>query len=155
MERWLGVVVSGNTVTLVDAEVPDIGPLVLQFDQSWPLQQGDRIDAYVVMAQQVTNYAKEHKISHAVIKESAVSLGGTKKAHLASAELRGVVMCALGAVTKTECRSKATISKTFGNRKVDQYTKDDGFWMKEVTGALRSGSREAAMVLLAARKEKK
>jgi hypothetical protein len=49
-ERWLGVVVSGDKVTIVDAEVPDSGPLVVLADQSWPLQQGDRIPAYVVMA---------------------------------------------------------------------------------------------------------
>ena len=33
-ERWLGVVVSGDKVTIVDAEVPDSGPLVVLADQS-------------------------------------------------------------------------------------------------------------------------
>jgi hypothetical protein len=152
--RWLGVVVSGDKVTIVDAEVPDSGPLVVLSDQSWPLQQGDRASAYVVMAQQVSNYATENDIDLAVVKASAVSLGGTKKAHLESAELRGVVMMALGSVTNVECKSKAVISKTFGTRKVDSYVKDDGFWLKECAGNLRTGSREAAMVLLAARKTK-
>jgi hypothetical protein len=151
-DRWLGVVVSGDKVTIVDAEVPDSGPLVIQADESWPLQQGDRIPAYVVMAQQVSNYATDNGIDLAVVKASAVSLGGTKKAHLESAELRGVVMMALGSVTTVEIRSKGVISRTFGKRKVDAYVKDDGFWQKECAGKLRNGSREAAMVLLAARK---
>jgi hypothetical protein len=85
------------------------------------------------MAQQVSNYATENDIDLAVVKASAVSLGGTKKAHLESAELRGVVMMALGSVTNVECKSKAVISKTFGTRKVDSYVKDDGFWLKEWT----------------------
>ncbi len=51
--------------------------------------------------------------------------------------------------------TKAHISKTFGDRKVDEYLKDDDFWSKQISsGQLRIGSREAAMVLLAARKKK-
>jgi hypothetical protein len=153
-ERWLGVVVSGDRVTVVDAEVPKSGPLVIQSDQSWPLQQGDRIEAYVVMSQQVSNYATEHGINRAIVKESAVSLGGTKKAHLLSAELRGVVITALATATSVECKSKAAISKTFGDRTVDEYVADNGFWKKEINGQLRVGSREAALVLLAGRKGK-
>jgi hypothetical protein len=104
------------------------------------------------MYQHVSDYAAENAIDRAVIKESAVSLGGTKKAHLQSAELRGVVMAALAKVTTVECKSKAVLSKTFGNRKVDDYLKDDKFWAREIKGAaVRSGSREAAFVLLAAR----
>jgi hypothetical protein len=154
MARWLGVVVSGEKVTVVDAEVPSSGPLVIEGDHSWPLQKGDRISAYVVMAQHVSNYATENAIDLAVVKASAVSLGGTKKAHLESAELRGVVMTALATVTSVECKSKAVISKTYGKRKVDAYVRDDAFWLKECAGDLRAGSREAAMVLLAARKAK-
>jgi hypothetical protein len=151
-KRWLGVVVSGDKVTLVDGEVPDNGPIVIQSDQSWPLQQGERASAYVVMAQQVADYATEHSIDLAIVKESAVSLGGTKKAHLQSAELRGVVMAALADKTTVTCKSKAVISKTFGNRKVDEYVKDSAFFDKEFSGVLRAGSREAAMMLLVARK---
>jgi hypothetical protein len=150
-ERWLGVVVSGDKVIVVDAKIPAGGPIVIQADHLWTLQDGDRIQAYVVMYQQVSNYAAEHNVDRAVIKESAVSLGGTKKAHLQSAELRGVVMAALATVTTVDCKSKAVLSKTFGNRKVDDYLKDDKFWAKEIKGAVRSGSREAAFVILAAR----
>jgi hypothetical protein len=86
------------------------------------------------------------------IKASALSQKGAKKGHLYAAELRGAVMCALAGVTKTECRAKAHVSRTFGERKADEYIKDDDFWSKEVTGQeLRVGSREAALVLLATR----
>jgi hypothetical protein len=106
------------------------------------------------MSQQVMDYATENGIDKAIIKESAVSLGGTKKAHLLSAELRGVVMTGLAATTTVECKSKASISRTFGERKVDEYVADDDFWRGQVSGNLRVGSREAVMVILAARKDK-
>jgi hypothetical protein len=86
-----------------------------------------------------------------IIKGSAVSLGGTKLAHLEAAELRGVVAAALASVTKVSYESKANISRNFGGRKVDEYLKDTSFWTKEASGDLRVGSREAAMVILAAR----
>jgi len=151
-ERWLGVVVASDKVTVVDAEVSSSGPIVIQADQSWPLQTGDRAVAYRVMHQQVADYARENEILRAIVKASAVSLGGTRKAHLQAAELRGVVMSALATVTATETISKAHMSRTFGERKVDEYIADSTFWSKEVAGVnLRIGSREAAMSLLARR----
>lgn len=48
--------------------------------------------------------------------------------------------------------SKAVISRTYGDRKVDEYVADDAFWADKTTGgALRKLSREAAMLLIAAR----
>ena len=47
---------------------------------------------------------------------------------------------------------KATISRTFGTRNVDEYVKDDEFWNENVQGVkLRGGSREAALILIADR----
>lgn len=152
-ERWIGLVVGSSQVILVDAEVQGSGPIVIQADDTWPLQKGDRASAYSVIFQQLADYARENRVSCVVIKASAVSLGGTKKVHLEAAELRGVVMCAAASVTATKSISKAVISRTFGSRKVDDYIQDSAFWSKEAIGAsLRKGSREAAMVLLAARK---
>ena len=62
-----------------------------------------------------------------------------------------MVAAALASVTPVSFESKANISRNFGERKVDEYLKDSDFWAKETTGELRSGSREAAMVILAAR----
>ena len=152
-DRWLGVVVSGDKVILVDAEVDGDNPLVLQSDQTWALQKGDRSEAYATISQQIADYVKENAIKKVVMKESAVSGGAATKALLQSAELRGVVMAAVGAIVPVDCKSKASISKTFGERNVDDYVKDNDFWKKEAAGAdLRVGSREAVMVMLAARK---
>jgi len=151
-ERWIGIVVSGSTVVVVDAEVPKSGPLVIQADSTWSLQSGDRASAYTVMHQQASDYIRENQIAKAVIKSSALSTGGTKKAHLEAAELRGVVMCAAASSTDTELLAKGHMSRTFGSRKVDEYVKDSKFWSAEVSGEkLRIGSREAALLLLAAR----
>lgn len=150
-DRWLGIVVSSDKITMLDAEVPKAGPLVIQADNSWRLQKGDRAVAYRVMHQSVADYAREHHIVRVLIKSSAVSRGGTTKAHLEAAELRGMVMAAAAEATRTTCLAKANISKTFGKRKVDEYLADDDYWDAEFFGKLRSGSREAAMIMLAAR----
>jgi hypothetical protein len=153
-ERWLGIVVSSEKVTLVDAEVDvdhDNTPIIIQADQSWDLQTGDRPDAYRVIHKRIADYAKENGIAKAIIKGSVVSRRGTKQVHLAAAELRGVVAAALATVTKVSFETKGNISRNFGNRKVDEYLKDNSFWAVNTTGDLRTGSREAAMVILAAR----
>lgn len=151
-ERWLGLVVASDKVTLVDATIDGSKPIVIQADATWSLQAGPRPEAYRVMHQRIADYAKENGIKRAVIKGSAVSLSGTKKVHLEAAELRGVAACALAAVTTVAIETKANISRNFGERKVDEYIKDDKFWAKEVSGGgLRVGSREAAMIILAAR----
>lgn len=151
-ERWIGLKVSSDAVVLVDAEVPDEGPLVIQADINLPLQRGSRPQAYKVILQQIGDYAREHHIERAIVKASAVSLGGTTKAHLEAAELRGVVLSALAGVVKIQQATKASISRNFGDRKADEYLKDGAFWADEIAGKLRVGSREAALLLLAARK---
>ncbi|MDR6662358.1 hypothetical protein AB7783_27990 [Tardiphaga sp. 172_B4_N1_3] len=155
-KRWLGVIVSGDRVTMVDAEVPESGQITILMDRHIRLQQGDKADAYHVMHQTLRNYVKENKIDQSVVKGSAVSRqGGGKLANLHSAELRGIAICALregGAPVVIE--TKAHISKTFGERKTDDYLDDDDFWKDNTTGKdLRGGSREAALLLLAVRKD--
>jgi hypothetical protein len=150
-ERWVGIVVSGDVLTVVDAEVPKSGPLNLQSDQSWCLQDGDRASAYDVMYRRVRDYIQEHRIARTVVKASALSQGSTRMGHLTSAELRGVVMCAAAAST-VQCLAKNFISRRFGNWRVDEYVRDSNFWDENVVGELRAGSREAAVMLLAARK---
>jgi hypothetical protein len=155
-ERWLGILVASEEITAVDFEVPDSGPITLQADHTWPLQRGVRPDAYRVIHQHVADYVRENNIKRVVIKGSAVSLGGTSLSHLEAAELRGVIASAAASICKTEFIFKANTSKTFGSRKVDEYLKDSTFWSTQISGKpLRKGSREAAMVLLAARKKGK
>lgn len=154
-ERWLGVVVGSDKVIAVDAAVPDAGAITILSDQSWKLQSGPRANAYYVMHQHLSDYARENNITRAVVKASAVGREAVKLGHMEAAELRGVVLAALASVTKTETVKKATVSKTFGKRKVDDYLADDDFWDGEASGEnLRKGSREAALILLASRKGK-
>jgi hypothetical protein len=152
-ERWLAMVAVGaDEVRVVDAIVPNAGRMQIEGDHTWSLQAGQRPAAYRVMHQQVANYVAEHGINRVIVKSSALSLNGTKLAHLRAAELRGVIICAAASVAPTKMESKARLSRTFGSRKVDDYVSDEDFWPGQVDGrALRKGSREAALLLLAER----
>lgn len=153
-QRWLGLSASKDGVTVVDAEVPDgDGPIVIVSDDTWKVQQGDRAAAYSVLHQICADYVRENDIAAVVVKASAVTgQGAAKLGLLSGAEVRGVVMAAAGSLCAVKALSKAVISKTYGERKVDEYVADDAFWAEHTTGGnLRKLSREAAMLLIAAR----
>lgn len=153
-ERWVGFVVVGDVVTVVDAEVPDDAddPVTILADDTWKLQKGDRAEAYDVMYRRCTNYLKENGVAKVVVKASAVTMGSTKLGHMTSAELRGVVIAAAASVATVRTIAKALISRTYGNRRMDEYLQDDDFWDEKTTGgSLRKNSREAAMIVIAAR----
>jgi hypothetical protein len=65
-DRWLGVVVSGDKVIFVDAEVDGNKPLVLQNDRTLTLQSGNRAEAYSTISQQIANYVWENSIKRIV-----------------------------------------------------------------------------------------
>lgn len=88
------------------------------------------------------------------MKDSAASKRGAGLAHLRSAELRGVVAAALDASGANVIMvNKGVVSKTFGERKVDEYVADNAFWRGRITGSLRKGSREAAFLTIVAEEE--
>jgi hypothetical protein len=154
VKRWVGIVASGDKVTMVDVEVPTSGPLILQMDQTLKLQDGDRPKAYDTLYHQLVNYFSEKKIGAVVVKASAASKGSLSLAHLTSAEVRGVALAAAASTCEVRAIAKATISKGFGKRKVDEYLSDNQFWDDNISGhELRIGSREAAMLLIAAREK--
>ncbi|MDV3459034.1 hypothetical protein RZN05_18695 [Sphingomonas sp. HF-S4] len=152
-KRWLGLNASKDSVSVVDAEIPDKGPVVILSDDTWKVQKGDRATAYSFLHQQCADYVKENGIDAVVVKASAVTgQGSAKLGLLTSAEVRGVVMAAAGSHCKVKALSKAAISKTYGERKVDEYCADDAFWAAQTKGQpLRKMSRETAMLLIAAR----
>jgi hypothetical protein len=153
-ERCAAFVVSGASVLVVDAEVPDdqAEPIVIMADATWTLQKGDTSAAYSVMHQRCADYLRENKVDLAVVKASAVGAPGGGLSLLKSAELRGVVISAAGSVCEVKQLAKGIVSKTYGNRKVDEYLADDAFWNAQTTGGnLRRMSREAAMYVIAAR----
>lgn len=149
-----GVVVVGESVTVVHAEVPsnDGDPIIIQADTTFKLQTGNRGDALAVVYAQCVNLFDKSKIDLVVIKASALPLGSVKLAILESAEVRGVVISAAASKTKVKMLQKSQISRTYGDRKVDEYIADDAFWNSKVTGQkLKKSSREAAMLILASR----
>lgn len=150
-KRWLGVAVSGDKAVLVDLDVPDgEGAITIVADFTIKLQKGPRPDAYAAAADEISDYVREKGIEQAIVKGSAVSQQGRPKlAHFEAAELRGAVIAALASVCPTETVTKANISRNFGERKVDEYVEDDSFWVEHFEGSLRSGSREAALSVLA------
>lgn len=157
LERRIGFVVAGDSVTIVDTTVPedDDKPIVIEADDTWKLPNGDRAKAYDVMYRRCANYIKENKIKRAIIKASAVTMGSTKLSHLKSCELRGVIIAASASVAEVTLIAKSVISRTYGERKVDEYLQDDSFWAGMTEGgSLRKTSREAAMVVIAARNER-
>lgn len=153
-KHWAGIAVVGDKITVVHAEVPaDQGdPIIILSDSSWPLQQGERGAALAVLHQRCQNFFEQNNIQLVIIKASALPQSGVKLAVLESAEVRGVVIAAAASKTKVEILSKAKISRTYGDRKVDEYLKDNSFWSGKITGSkLKVSSREAAMLIIASR----
>jgi hypothetical protein len=153
-KRWLGLSALSDSVIVIDAHIPDTDdPIVINADVTWRVQKGDRAAAYNFLHQQCTDYVRENRIELVVVKASAVSgMGGAKLGLLIGAEVRGVVMAAAAGICPVRSVSKAVVSRTYGNRNVDDYVADDAFWMENTQGeALRKLSREAAMLLIAAR----
>lgn len=143
-----GIVVSGEDVVVVILEVNDGELPVVVRDETWRVQTGDRIDAYRAMHERTISFFRQNPVSRVLVKASALGKTSAKLAHLHSAELRGVVLAAAAACGKTKAVQKASLSRTFGKRKVDDYLIDENFWSTSLSGGLRKGSREAAIVAL-------
>ena len=154
-ERRVAFVVAGETVIVVDGEIPDDAdqPITIIMDTTWRLQRGAPAPAYAILHQQTADYLRENEIPVAVIKASATSgRGGATKGLLSSAEARGVVIAASATVSEVRLLAKAVVSRTYGGRNVDDYVADDDFWRTHTRGGeLRTMSREAAMYLIASR----
>lgn len=155
-ERRVAFVVVGEAVTVVMAEMPDDSakPVTVLGDETWKLQNGEKASSYAVLHQRCHDYLRENKIQSVVIKSSALTLGAVKLGLLHSAEVRGVIIAASASVCEVRLLSKAVISRTYGERKVDEYLQDDEFWSENTQGGnLRKTSREAAMLLVASRED--
>ena len=155
-ERIASFVVSGDAVTVVVAQLPldPNHPISINDDQTWTLQSGGREVALHMLHQRCASFLTEQQIKSVVLKASAAPGSGAALSHIHGAEVRGVVMAAAASVAE-EIRSltKALISRKYGDRKVDDYLEDNSFWQSKTTGrALRKGSREAALYIIASRK---
>jgi hypothetical protein len=148
MNRFIGFEVSSSGVDYAILTLEN-GAFELEASKTLHLQSGERPSAYHVIFEQVVALVQERKLDCACIKASGLSLAGTKKAHLEAAELRGVVQAACASTCEVKLVSKSNASRTFGDRKVDQYLRDDSFWEKQGLEDLPKGKREAAFQVLA------
>src|SRR5579863_6026948 len=98
--RCAGIVVVGEVVTVVDAEIPDDPDALITIlaDDTWRLQSGQRPLAYRVLHQRCADYLRENGVDKVVIKASALPTGAAKLGLLTSAEVRGVVVAAAASV---------------------------------------------------------
>jgi hypothetical protein len=147
--KLAGIKVSADSVSLVTMTTDAAGDFTLVDQSTLKLQAGARPAAYHVLQCQLADYLQQRKIEYACIKGSAVSIGGTSLAHLESAELRGVVQAAaVAAGAEVRIVSKANVSRNFGTRKVDEYLRDDQFWIDASLAGVKKGMREAAFTVL-------
>ena len=144
-DKLIGVTVGANEVHVVLLTKNAAQDFTLDDETTMNLQDGDRPAAYNTIHGQLSDYVRQHKAKYVCIKGSAVSMGGTKMAHLHAAELRGVVQAGASAAgAEIRIMTKANASRNFGNRKVDEYLKDSAFWKNIGLPNLKKGQREAA-----------
>ncbi|WP_156382195.1 MULTISPECIES: hypothetical protein [unclassified Aureimonas] len=119
-------------------------------DETLNLEDGDRHLAYAVMHKRISDRLSQGA-KQIVVKASAGGQYAARTAVLHAAELRGVFLSAVPTGVDVVQVQKNTVSKNYGSRKVDDYVKDDEFIEGHFKGAsLRRGSRETAVLLLAA-----
>jgi hypothetical protein len=108
-ERRVGIVVVGETVTIIDAEVPDNkdDPIIIIADDTWRLHKGDKPPAYAVLHQRCQDYLKDNGVGSVVIKASALPQGAPRLGLLSSAELRGVITAAAASICDVNLVTKA------------------------------------------------
>lgn len=153
-ERWASFVISGETITVVEAAVPndEHKPIEILSDATWKVQKGDQPQAYDVLYGRCVNFLRDGKIDRAIIKGSATTRGAATLALLHSAEVRGVIIAAAVTAAEVSIAQKSLVSRTYGDRNVDDYLSDDAFWKRETIGLpLRKTSREAVMYVIATR----
>lgn len=120
-------------------------------DRTHKIQDGARPAAYRAMHEWIIAYLADHAPCDVVVKASAVSgKGSATLGLLESAELRGVAICAaMCSGCRVHLASKAVASRTFGERKVDEYVGDDDYCNTRFIGELKKGSREAMVLAYA------
>lgn len=154
MAKIASFVVSGESIKVVVAQVladPN-DPISIEYDQTWNLQSGAREPALHVLHQRCASFLKEQQIKSVVLKASAAPRSAATLSLLQSAEVRGVIIAAAASQAEVRSLAKSVVSRKYGDRKVDEYLEDDSFWQSKITGTpLRRGSREAAMLIIAAR----
>jgi hypothetical protein len=147
-KKLAGIKVSGDALQVVVLTQDAAGDFTFVDQTTLTLQDGDLPPACHTLHVQLVDYLKHQKVGHTCIIGSAVTRHAATLALLHSAELRGVAMAAAATVTDTKVATKASISRTWGDRKFEEYIKDDEFWRDLDLLKLKKGMREAALVVI-------
>lgn len=144
----VGVVVGSKAITLVEGEMGEDGAITLTKDETFDLEDGDRHTAYAVMYRRIADRFVSG-VERVIIKASSAGAFSATTGLLQAAELRGVLLCAIPSSVEVVQVHAKTLSRTFGSRKIADYTKDEVWWKEHFGGKCRKGSREAAFLLIA------
>ena len=147
--KLAGIKVSGDSLDLVVLSQDGAGKFTLVNQTTLQLQADDRAAACNTFHGQLADYLSQRKVECTCIIGSAVMPGRSATlALLHSAELRGVAMAAAASVGDTKIATKASVGRKLGDRKCEEYVKDDKFWDELDIIGLKKGMREAALVVI-------
>lgn len=151
-EKWAGIKTEGSEIICVVLEIDKSQRKVIQ-DFSIFLQNGPRSDAYAQAYARILDFLTQNQIKKVVFIPSTLSMGKIDESHLRGAELRGAIQVALvHAGASINCVKIASIKKKkgiLGPLQTTKYMDDDNAWSEVVSGKLRKGSRDAAIVAIA------
>lgn len=142
----VAAVVGSETIILVEGQVQADQTVAIVNDETFNLEAGARHKAYAVMQQRVRDRLKSG-VDKVVVKASSGGQFAAKTTVLHAAELRGVLLSSIPDNVELIQRQKKAISRAH-SKNLDDYVKDDSFFVKHFIGTLRKGSREAAFLIL-------
>jgi len=149
MEKFAGIIAASGIIQIaILQETNTAGSLSLIQLVTIPQQTGDVPIAYAEVYRRVASLLAESGVSRAFVKSSALPGKSVQLAVLEGAELRGVTIAAVASIRSITVKmvSKAQLSRAHG--KVDIILKDDAFFGARISGDLKRGFREAALIVL-------
>ena len=145
----VGVVVGSDKIVLVEGQPNKDGTITLVKDEIFDLEDGERHHAYNVMHRRIMDRLSID-VTKVVIKASSAGKFTGTQASLHAAELRGVFLSAIPNNAEVLQLHTKNVSRDFGSRRLQDYTKDDEWWSNNFKGKCRKGSREAAFLIIVA-----
>mgnify|MGYP000974783095 CR=1 FL=1 len=150
--NWLSFVSSASEALIVSATMPSKGPVLLRSSETWKLEAGARPQAYAALRRRTQDYLSDNAIDLVVYREAASNQFGSGPELQLAAELRGVMLSAVGeSGVCSRAFKKGVVSRTFGPQKIGEYLRDETFWRLNCIGDVPRSHREAAFYLFAAR----
>lgn len=150
--NWLSFVTAATETLIVCATMPSAGPVLLTSSETWKLDARERPQAYAALRRRTQDYLSANAIDFVVYREAASNQYGSGPQLQLAAELRGVMLSAIGeSGVCSRAFKKNIVSRTFGPQKIGEYLRDEAFWRSNCIGDVPRSHREAAFYLFAAR----